>query len=74
VNLVIDQAQQEEPYTLDLDVLVEEQGGSRRVHNVHLDARRGEFRLPVSGMVTAVTVDPDFRILRWDEVYAMNGR
>ena len=74
VNLVIVQTQQEEPYMLDLDVLVEGQGGSRRVHTVHLNARRGEFRLPSTGQVTAVTVDPNFKILRWDEVYAMNGR
>ena len=73
VDVVIEQTQAEGLYSLDLDILVENASGTRQLHTVHLDKRRGVFRLPSGDSVTAVTVDPDFKILRWDEIFRSRG-
>jgi hypothetical protein len=73
VNLVIAQTQAEGVYTLDLDVLIEDAAGVQRMHAVQLDQRRQEFQLPFAGNASTVTVDPAFKILRWDEVYRRRG-
>jgi hypothetical protein len=69
VQVVVTQVHEGDPYTLDVDLLVEGANGERQVQTVKLSGRRGEFRLSFPGTVEKVTLDPDFKILRWDEVY-----
>ncbi len=73
LDVVLAQTQEGSVYTLDIDIRIDGADGSSVVHTIHSDQRRVETRVPVVGRPTAVTIDPEFKILRWDETYRMPG-
>lgn len=73
VEVVIEQVHDGEPYILTLDVRVSDPGGGAATHRVPIGARRETVRLPAPRGVEGVSLDPEFKILRWDESYRMEG-
>lgn len=71
VEVVIEQVQQGEPYTLSLDVCITDPAGGAEIHRVRVVSEREIVRLPAPRGVERVVLDPYFEILRWDESYAM---
>ncbi len=70
MDIVVRQTQAGEPFVLDIDVRI--QGGTAATtmdRVVHLDSGESHFRLPFADRAEAVVLDPEYRILRWDESY-----
>jgi hypothetical protein len=68
--VAIEQVQEGEPYTLELEVRVEGEDGATSLHEVRVTSARTTVRLPAEHGVETIVVDPNFRILRWDESYS----
>lgn len=68
---MISQSQPGDPCALDVELLIEGTAGEQVRHRARLSAARGIVRVPFTGTVARVVVDPGFEILRWDESYRM---
>lgn len=62
-HLVLTLRQDPPAYALSVPVVVETSSGTQR-HTVRLDGREATVRLPVSGTLTAVAVDPGYDLFR----------
>lgn len=66
-ELLLSITQTDSLYRLPLDVLITYANGAGVLQQVAVQERETQVRLPVSGQVTAVTVDPFFKVIHWDE-------
>jgi aminopeptidase N len=73
VEVIIDQVQDSAPFSLSVELRVEEADARTITHKVDIDSKRTVLRLPAPRGVKGVSLDPDFKVLRWDEAYSMNS-
>lgn len=54
-------------YRLPLEVQITYAGGQQELQQVTVQAKEQLLKLPVTGRVTAVKIDPYFKVIHWDE-------
>ncbi|SHL68023.1 Aminopeptidase N [Chitinophaga jiangningensis] len=60
-------------YNLALEVLITYENGKTSSQQISLRERDASFLLPVAGKVTAVAIDPAFKVLHWDAALKPNA-
>jgi hypothetical protein len=66
-ELLLTVTQTDSTYRLPLEVLVTYTSGESILQQISVQERETQVQLPVSALVTAVQVDPFFKVIHWDE-------
>lgn len=62
--------QKDSSYRLPLEVLITYTNGTTSLQHIDIHDRTSQVQLPVNGTVTAVQLDPYFKVLHWDDELA----
>ncbi|MBV7532166.1 M1 family metallopeptidase [Chitinophaga sp. sic0106] len=65
--------QQDSLYHLRLEVLITYDNGNTSLEQVAIQEGTTVLQLPLKGKVTAVSIDPDFKVLHWDATLKPNA-
>lgn len=66
-KLLLTITQKDSSYQLPLEVLITYSNGTTLLQQIHIRDRSHQLQLPVKGAVTAVQIDPFFKVLHWDD-------
>ncbi|HEY0612588.1 MAG TPA: M1 family aminopeptidase [Chitinophaga sp.] len=73
-ELLLTLTQTDSLYRLTLEVEITYANGDKSLQRINVTERVQQLRLPVSARVTAVKIDPYFKVIHWDEELAPRAR